>query len=205
MVIKFPFMQWLGNSLRYASSMTLLILAFALPAAWALAHYQFAARQSLYRLGIILQTMMPSLLLLAIYLLWSTPTRKNDLLPDALPALLMANAGIVLLAIFPLTVALQQQTRMLSLKESLIRLRPLLLTLSGLLFLQQMGENTFSLIPDYQQLTLAHVVDTYLYPNTYLWGDFAAAMVVLIVPLMALFYWLVPRIDRNLINHWRPM
>jgi hypothetical protein len=22
---------------------------------------------------------------------------------------------------------------------------------------------------------------------------------------MALFYWLVPRIDRNLINHWRPM
>ena len=201
----FPFMQWLGNSLRYASSMTLLTLAIALPAAWALARYQFAARQSLYRLGIILQTMMPSLLLLAIYLLWSTPTRKNDLLPDALPALLMANAGIVLLAIFPLTVALQQQTRMLSLKESLIRLRPLLLTLSGLLFLQQMGENTFSLIPDYQQLTLAHVVDTYLYPNTYLWGDFTAAIVVLAVPLMALFYWLVPRIDRNLINHWRPM
>ena len=94
---------------------------------------------------------------------------------------------------------------MLSLKESLIRLRPLLLTLSGLLFLQQMGENTFSLIPDYQQLTLAHVVDTYLYPNTYLWGDFTAAIVVLAVPLMALFYWLVPRIDRNLINHWRPM
>ena len=46
----------------------------------------------------------------------------------------------------------------------------------------------------------------YLYTNNYYaWGDFAAAMVVLALPLLALFYWLVPRIDRNLINHWRPM
>ena len=58
---------------------------------------------------------------------------------------------------------------------------------------------------DYKKLAVAAGIEQYLYPGNYIWGDFAAAMLVLALPLMALFYWLVPRIDRNLINHWRPM
>ena len=113
----------------------------------------------------------------------------------------------MLLAIFPLTTALQRLGNGVTWQQALIRLRPLLLILSVLLFLQQIGELAFSnVLHRYnEQVTLAVGLPTYLYNGYYAWGDFAAAMVVLAVPMMALFYWLVPRIDRNLINHWRPM
>ena len=121
--------------------------------------------------------------------------------------LIIASLGIVLLAIFPITAALQQLGNSLTLRQALRQLRPTLLTLGILLFLQQLGEQAFSnvLCRYSEQLTLAVGMQVYLYPSAYIWGDFAAAMVVLALPLMALFYWLVPRIDRNLINHWRPM
>ena len=199
----FPFIQWLGNSLRYAGGVTLLALAIALPAAWALARYQFVSRQSLYRLGIMLQILMPALLVDAIYHLayvTNSPIHRFTML-------MVANLGIVLLAIFPLTAALQQLGNSLTLRQALRQLSPTLLTLGVLLFLQQIGENVLiDMAPyDHKESTVAQSMQQYLYPSTYLWGDFAAAMVVLAVPLMALFYWLVPRIDRNLINHWRPM
>ncbi len=194
----FPFIQWLGNSLRYAGGLTLLTLAIALPAAWALARYQFAARQTLYRLGIVLQALMPALLAVAIYhLAYGPPVTMY----------LVANLGIVLLAMFPLTAALQPLGESETWRQALARLKPILLTLSVLLFLQQIGERALSniMFSDYKKLAVAAGMEQYLYPGNYLWGDFAAAMLVLALPLMALFYWLVPRIDRNLINHWRPM
>ena len=199
----YPFMQWLSYSLRYAGSITLLTLVIALPAAWAMARYQFVSRQSLYRLGIMLQTMMPALLVVALYHLvyvTNSPIHRFTIL-------MVANLGIVPLAIFPLTTALQQLGNSLTLRQALRQLSPTLLTLGVLLFLQQIGENVLiDMAPyDHKESTVAQSMQQYLYPSTYLWGDFAAAMVVLAVPLMALFYWLVPRIDRNLINHWRPM
>ena len=199
----FPFIQWLGNSLRYASSMTLLTLAIALPAAWVLARYQFATRQSLYRIGIMLQALMPALLTAALYHL--VDGLESHFHP--VPIYMVASLSIVLLAIFPLTAALQQLGGGVAWQQVLRQLRPTLLTLSVLLFLQQMAEYSVGsiLLSDVYQLTLAVGMQQYFYPNHYLWGDFAAAMLVLALPLMALFYWLVPRIDRNLINHWRPM
>lgn len=194
----FPFMKMLGISLGYAASMTLLTLAIALPAAWTLARYQFAARQTLYRLGIVLQALMPALLADAIYhLAYGPPVTMY----------LVANLGIVLLAIFPLTAAIQQFGDSESWRQVLARLKPILLTLSVLLFLQQIGERVLSdvMLPNDGNWTLAQGLKQSLYRGNYVWGDFAAAMLVLALPLMALFYWLVPRIDRNLINHWRPM
>lgn len=194
----FPFIQWLGNSLCYAGGITLLTLAIALPAAWTLVRYQFAARQTLYRLGIVLQALMPALLAVAIYhLAYGPPVTMY----------LVANLGIVLLAIFPLTAALQQLGDGESWRQTLVHLRPTLLPLSVLLFLQQTGERVLSdiIFFDNKALAIAQGMEQYLYPGNILWGDFAAAMLVLALPLMALFYWLVPKIDRNLINHWRPM
>ena len=178
--------------------MTLLTLTIALPAAWALIRYQFTSRQSLFRIGIVLQALMPALLAVAIYhLAYGPPVTMY----------LVANLGIVLLAMFPLTAALQPLGESETWRQALARLKPILLTLSVLLFLQQIGERALSniMFSDYKKLAVAAGMEQYLYPGNILWGDFAAAMVVLAVPLMALFYWLVPRIDRNLINHWRPM
>ena len=199
----FPFIQWLGNSLRYAGGVTLLTLAIALPAAWALVRYQFTSRQSLFRIGIMLQALMPALLTVAIYHL--VYGQNSSLHPVTMH--MVASLSIVLLAIFPLTAALQQLGNSLTWRQALRQLRPTLLTLGILLFLQQMAEYSVGsiLLSDVYQLTLAVGMQQYFYPNHYLWGDFAAAMLVLALPLMALFYWLVPRIDRNLINHWRPM
>ncbi len=200
----FPFMQWLGNSLRYAGSMTLLTLTIALPAAWALIRYQFTSRQSLYRIGIMLQVLMPALLTVAIYHL--VYGQNSSLHPVTMH--MVASLSIVLLAIFPLTAALQQLGNSLTWRQALRQLRPTLLTLGMLLFLQQMAEFSVGaiLLPDFYQSTLTVGMQQYLYTNNYYaWGDFAAAMLVLALPLMALFYWLVPRIDRHLINHWRPM
>ena len=199
----FPFIQWLGNSLSYAGSLTLLTLAIALPAAWALARYQFAARQTLYRLGIVLQALMPALLTVAIYHLLYNLDSPFHLMGTHI----VVNLGIVLLAIFPLTAALQPLGESETWRQALARRKPILLILGVLLFLQQIGERALSniMFSDYKKLAVAAGMEQYLYPGNYIWGDFAAAMVVLAVPLMALFYWLVPKIDRNLINHWRPM
>ena len=151
----------------------------------------------------MLQALMPALLTVALYHL--VDGLESHLHP--VPLYMVASLSIVLLAIFPLTAALQQLGGGVAWQQVLRQLRPTLLTLSVLLFLQQMAEYSVGsiLLSDVYQLTLAVGMQQYFYPNHYLWGDFAAAMLVLAVPMMALFYWLVPRIDRNLINHWRPM
>ncbi len=151
----------------------------------------------------MLQALMPALLTVAIYHLIYNLDSPFHLMGTHI----VVNLGIVLLAIFPLTAALQQLDNSLTWRQALRQLRPLLLTLSVLLFLQQIGERALSdlMSSDYKNMAIAVGMQHYLYPGNYIWGDFAAAMLVLAVPLMALFYWLVPRIDRNLINHWRPM
>ncbi len=78
----------------------------------------------------------------------------------------------------------------------------------GLLtLLLQLGEypTALSQAYDHSKFTTTIGIQQYLYPSNILWGDFAAAALLFSLPVMLLFYLLIPLVNRDLINHWRPL
>lgn len=201
----FPVLNWFGDSLLVAVGTTLAVLAIALPAARALA--RSGQPHWLMRLLISLQLVTPALLLVSYYSISDQIGQHWRYLG------LNSHGGLVLLLLPALLLTLPPLVATFSRSPQ----RPLWSSLRhqwrpvaavGLLtLLLQLGEYPVSLllITDIDQYTTAVGMQMYLYPGHPLWGDFAAAALLTSLPVMLLFYLLLPLVNRDLINHWRPL
>lgn len=201
----FPLLTWLGNSPLVAGGATLAVLAIALPAARALA--RSSQTHWLMRLLISLQLVTPALLLVSYYSI-------SDQIGQHWHHLgLNSHGGLVLLLLpallltLPPLVATFSRSPQQPLWSSLRRHWRPVAAVGLLTLLLQLGEYPLSLllITDIDQYTAAAGMQMYLYPGHPLWGDFAAAALLASLPVMLLFYLLIPLVNRDLINHWRPL
>lgn len=127
-------------------------------------------------------------------------------LPRLLIVTLICGLAMVPLALFPIATVLRQLPNGTRWRQCIPSLQSLLPVLALLLFIQLIAARDMSfLLQDMRQANLGSGLPRYFEHAISPLGDFAAVMLLLAIPLMVLFYWLIPRINRNLVNHWRPM
>lgn len=208
----FPVLLWLWNSVKVAFITALLIICLSTTSAYAFARMKFAGKTVILN-GMLIFQMFPAVLaLVAIYALF-------DKIGEYIPWLgLNTHGGLILsyiggIALHIWTIKGYFETIDASLEEAaaidgatpwqafrLILLPlsvPILAVVFILAFIGTITEVPVAsvLLLDMSQLTLAVGSQQYLYPQNYLWGDFAAAAVLSGLPITIVFLlaqrWLV--------------
>ncbi len=208
----FPVLLWLWNSIKVAFITAFLIICLSTTSAYAFARMKFAGKTVLLN-GMLIFQMFPAVLaLVAIYALF-------DKIGDYIPWLgLNTHGGLILsymggIALHIWTIKGYFETIDSSLEEAaaidgatpwqafrLILLPlsvPILAVVFILAFIGTITEVPVAsvLLLDMNELTLAVGSQQYLYPQNYLWGDFAAAAVLSGLPITIVFLlaqrWLV--------------
>lgn len=208
----FPVLLWLWNSVKVAFITAFLIICLSTTSAYAFARMKFAGKTVLLN-GMLIFQMFPAVLaLVAIYALF-------DKIGDYIPWLgLNTHGGLILsymggIALHIWTIKGYFETIDSSLEEAaaidgatpwqafrLILLPlsvPILAVVFILAFIGTITEVPVAsvLLLDMNELTLAVGSQQYLYPQNYLWGDFAAAAVLSGLPITIVFLlaqrWLV--------------
>lgn len=208
----FPVLLWLWNSIKVAVVSAGLIVALSTTCAYAFARMRFAGRTLILKAMLIFQMFPAVLALVAYYALFD---RIGDFLPwlglNTHPGLIFAYLGGIALHVW--TIKGYFETIDKSLEESAMldgatpwqAFRLILLPLSVpilavvfiLAFIAAITEVPLAsiLLQDVDKLTLAVGAQQYLYPQNYLWGDFAAAAVLSGFPITIVFLlaqrWLV--------------
>ncbi len=208
----FPVLLWLWNSIKVAVVTAILIVALSTTCAYAFARLRFAGRSLILKAMLIFQMFPAVLALVAFYALFD---RIGNYLPpfglNTHPGLVFAYLGGIALHVW--TIKGYFETIDKSLEESAMldgaspwqAFRLILLPLSVpilavvfiLSFITAITEYPVAsiLLQDVDMLTLAVGAQQYLYPQNYLWGDFAAAAVLSGLPITAVFLlaqrWLV--------------
>lgn len=208
----FPVLQWLWNSIKVASISSILIVALSTTSAYAFARMKFAGKSVILKAMIIFQMFPAVLALVAMYALF-------DKLGQYIPFLgLNTHGGLILsylggVALHVWTIKGYFETIDNSLEEAaaldgatpwqafrlvLLPLSvPILAVVFILSFIMVVGEVPVAslLLSDVDNYTLAVGMQQYLYPQNYLWGDFAAAAVLSALPITGMFLlaqrWLV--------------
>ena len=165
----FPVLTWLWNSIKIAGITALMIVTLSTTCAYAFARLRFRGKSTILQ-GMLIFQMFPAVLaLVAIYALFNK-------IGDYVPWLgLNTHGGLILL---PLSV-------------------PILAVVFILAFIGTITEVPVAsiLLQDVNNLTLSVGAQQYLYPQNYLWGDFAAAAVLSGLPITVVFLmaqrWLV--------------
>lgn len=208
----FPVLLWLWNSIKVALVTAILIVALSTTCAYAFARLRFPGRTLILN-GMLVFQMFPAVLaLVAFYALFD---RLGNYYPpiglNTHPGLIFAYLGGI--ALYVWTIKGYFETIDKSLEESatldgaslwqafrLILLPlsvPILAVVFILSFITAITEYPLAsiLLQDVNQLTLAVGSQQYLYPQNYLWGDFAAAAVLSGLPITVVFLlaqrWLV--------------
>jgi multiple sugar transport system permease protein len=101
---KAPLFKYLGNSMLYAGLATLFMLISSVPAAYALARFQFRFRNGLFLAVIAMMVLPPQVTQVPVYLMWSKLNLTGTLWPVILPNLLGDAFSIFLLRQFLLTI-----------------------------------------------------------------------------------------------------
>jgi multiple sugar transport system permease protein len=101
---KAPLFAYLLNSLMYACLATLFMLISSVPAAYALARFQFRWRNALFLAVIAMMVLPPQITQVPIYLMWAKGNLTGTLWPLILPNLLGDAFSIFLLRQFLLTI-----------------------------------------------------------------------------------------------------
>ena len=101
---KAPLYAYLLNSLLYACLATLFMLISSVPAAYALARFQFRWRNALFLAVIAMMVLPPQITQVPIYLMWAKANLTGTLWPLILPNLLGDAFSIFLLRQFLLTI-----------------------------------------------------------------------------------------------------
>lgn len=208
----FPVLTWLWNSIKVAGISSLLIVVLSTTSAYAFARLRFRGKDTILK-GMLIFQMFPAVLaLVAIYALF-------DKIGDYIPWLgLNTHGGLILgymggIALHVWTIKGYFETIDPSLEEAaaidgatpwqafrLILLPlsvPILAVVFILSFISAITEVPMAsiLLSDVDNLTLAVGAQQYLYPQNYLWGDFAAAAVMSGLPITIVFLlaqrWLV--------------
>ncbi len=208
----FPVLRWLWNSVKIAFITSFLIICLSTTSAYAFARMKFAGKNFILN-GMLIFQMFPAVLaLVAIYALF-------DKIGEYIPWLgLNTHGGLILsymggIALHIWTIKGYFETIDSSLEEAaaidgatpwqafrLILLPlsvPILAVVFILAFISTVAEVPVAsvLLLDMNELTLAVGAQQYLYPQNYLWGDFAAAAVLSGLPITIVFLlaqrWLV--------------
>lgn len=208
----FPVLLWLWNSIKVAGITSLFIVVLSTTSAYAFARLRFRGKDTILK-GMLIFQMFPAVLaLVAIYALF-------DKIGDYVPWLgLNTHGGLILaymggIALHVWTIKGYFETIDPSLEEAaaidgatpwqafrLILLPlsvPILAVVFILSFISSITEVPMAsiLLSDVNNLTLAVGAQQYLYPQNYLWGDFAAAAVMSGLPITIVFLlaqrWLV--------------
>lgn len=208
----FPVLRWLWNSIKVAGISSVFIVALSTTSAYAFARLRFRGKETILK-GMLIFQMFPAVLaLVAIYALF-------DKIGNYIPWLgLNTHGGLILgymggIALHVWTIKGYFETIDPSLEEAaaidgatpwqafrLILLPlsvPILAVVFILSFIGAVTEVPMAsiLLSDVNNLTLAVGAQQYLYPQNYLWGDFAAAAVMSGLPITTVFLlaqrWLV--------------
>jgi maltose/maltodextrin transport system permease protein len=208
----FPVLLWLWNSIKVALVTAVLIVALSTTCAYAFARLRFSGRSLILKAMLIFQMFPAVLALVAFFALFD---RIGNYIPfiglNTHPGLIFAYLGGIALHVW--TIKGYFETIDKSLEESAMldgaspwqAFRLILLPLSVpilavvfiLSFITAITEYPVAsiLLQDVDMLTLAVGAQQYLYPQNYLWGDFAAAAVLSGFPITVVFLlaqrWLV--------------
>lgn len=200
----FPVLLWLWNSVKIALITSVGIVALSTTCAYAFARMKFKGKKTLLQ-GMLIFQMFPAVLsLVALYALF-------DNLGQYIPFLGLNTHGSVIfaylggIALYVWTIKGYFETIDRSLEEAatldgatpwqafylvLLPLSvPILAVVFILSFIATMTEYPVAslLLRDVDSYTLAVGMQQYLYPQNYLWGDFAAAAVLSAIPITLVF------------------
>jgi maltose/maltodextrin transport system permease protein len=208
----FPVLLWLWNSIKIAGITALLIVMLSTTSAYAFARLRFRGKEPILQ-GMLVFQMFPAVLaLVAIYALFN---KIGDYIPwlglNTHGGLILAYMGGIALHVWTIKGYFQtidpsleqaasidgatpwQAFRLILLPLSV----PILAVVFILAFISTITEVPVAsiLLQDVHSLTLAVGAQQYLYPQNYLWGDFAAAAVLSGLPITVVFllaqHWLV--------------
>ncbi|OMH29100.1 maltose ABC transporter permease MalG [Motiliproteus sp. MSK22-1] len=208
----FPVLLWLWNSIKVALISSLLILMLSTTSAYAFARMRFAYKGVILKSMLVFQMFPAVLSLVAIYALFDELGKHFSWLGiNSHGAVILASLGGMALHIW--TIKGYFETIDSSLEEAaivdgattwqafiyiLLPLSvPILAVVFILAFIGTITEYPIAsvLLLDVDHLTLAVGAQQYLYPQNYLWGDFAAAAVLSGFPITLCFLycqkWLV--------------
>ena len=208
----FPVMHWLWNSIKVAFITAALIICLATTSAYAFARMRFRGRTFILNSMLIFQMFPAVLALVAIYALFN---RIGSYIPalglNSHGGLILSYLGGVALHIWTIkgyfetidpsleqAAAIDGATPWQAFRLILLPLSvPILAVVFILAFISTITEVPVAsvLLMDMDKLTLAVGSQQYLYPQNYLWGDFAAAAVLSGLPITIVFLlaqrWLV--------------
>ena len=208
----FPVLRWLWNSIKVAFITATLIICLSTTSAYAFARMRFKGKRTLLN-GMLIFQMFPSVLaLVAIYALFD---KIGDYVPwlglNTHGGLILSYMGGIALHIWTIkgyfetidpsleqAAAIDGATPWQAFRLILLPLSvPILAVVFILAFIGTITEVPVAsvLLMDMDALTLAVGSQQYLYPQNYLWGDFAAAAVLSGLPITIVFLlaqrWLV--------------
>ena len=208
----FPVLTWLWNSIKVAGITALMIVVLSTTCAYAFARLRFRGKQTILQ-GMLIFQMFPAVLaLVAIYALFN---KIGDYIPwlglNTHGGLILAYMGGIALHVWTIkgyfetidssleeAAAIDGATPWQAFRLILLPLSvPILAVVFILAFIGSITEVPVAsiLLQDVNNLTLAVGAQQYLYPQNYLWGDFAAAAVLSGFPITVVFLlaqrWLV--------------
>ena len=200
----FPVLLWLWNSLKIALISSVLILMLSTTSAYAFARMRFRGKAPILKGMLIFQMFPPVLSLVAIYALFDQLGQHIAWLGvNTHGAVIVASLGGMALHIW--TIKGYFESIDASLEEAAIvdgattwqafvhillpMSVPILAVVFILAFITSVTEYPIAsvLLMDVDKLTLAVGAQQYLYPQNYLWGDFAAAAVLSGLPITVVF------------------
>ncbi|WP_022942282.1 maltose ABC transporter permease MalG [Psychromonas hadalis] len=208
----FPVLLWLWNSIKVAGITSIIIVALSTTCAYAFARMKFAGKKVLLE-GMLIFQMFPAVLaLVALYALFDKVGQYIPFLGlNTHGGLIFAYLGGIALHVWTIkgyfetidksleeAASLDGATPWQTFRMILLPLSvPILAVVFILSFVGAITEVPVAsiLLVDVDKYTLAVGMQQYLYPQNYLWGDFAAAAVLSALPITAVFLlaqkWLV--------------
>ncbi|BDU71986.1 maltose ABC transporter permease MalG [Mesoterricola silvestris] len=199
-----PVLRWLWNSIRVALVSACIGLLLSTTAAYAFARMRFAGKKAALT-GLMLMQMFPSVL--ALVAIHSIFTRIGNAFPvfgmDSLWSLVLAYSGGIALHVW--TIKGFYETIPAEIEEAatvdgatpwqafwrvlLPMALPILMVVFLLAFIGAIIEYPVAsiLLHSQKNLTLAVGANSFLYPQKYMWGDFAAAAILSGLPITIVF------------------
>jgi maltose/maltodextrin transport system permease protein len=208
----FPVLLWLWNSIKVAAITSVFVLTLSTTCAYAFARMKFAGKKVLLE-GMLIFQMFPAVLaLVALYALFDKVGQYIPFLGlNTHGGLIFAYLGGIALHVWTIkgyfetidksleeAASLDGATPWQTFRMILLPLSvPILAVVFILSFVAAITEVPVAsiLLVDVDKYTLAVGMQQYLYPQNYLWGDFAAAAVLSALPITIVFLlaqkWLV--------------
>jgi maltose/maltodextrin transport system permease protein len=200
----FPVLLWLWNSVKVAATSALLILALSTTAAYAFARLRFRHKSSIMNTILLLQMFPAVLALVAIYAIFEALGQYVPWLGlDSHGGLILAYCGGIALHVWTIkgyfdtipgeieeAAKVDGATPFQAFRLVLLPMAvPILAVVFVLAFIMGIIEYPVAsvLLQSEDELTLAVGSQQYLYPQHYLWGDFAAAAILGGLPITIVF------------------